>query len=75
MITGKRAETWSVQEWYKKKTSLEFDANRHVSKKTERLNESPPFVDVTDNNIDVRDTFDTIDGVESFWVESSGRIA
>ena len=41
-----------------------------MSKKTERLNEPPPFVNVTDSNIDVSDTFDTVDSVDSFLVES-----
>ena len=44
----------------KKETSLEF-----VSKKTEGLDEPLPLVDVTDNNVDVRDTVDTVHSVDS----------
>ena len=63
-----RKESRKLIKGTKKKTLLEFGAHGHVSKKTERLNQSPPFVDVTDSNVDVRDTFDTVDSVDSFMV-------
>ena len=65
-INDHRKESSQLKKGQKK--LLELGADVHASKKTERLNHPPPFVDVTDSNTSVRDTFDTVYSVDSFLV-------